>query len=56
MRVRIVADDGHHILLHSPAGYQMERAILILERIQRARLVRVEEDFEVEDIGEEQAR
>ena len=46
VRVRIV-EDGHHLLLHSPAGYKNKaRATKILERIQQARLLRVE-DFEM---------
>ena len=45
VRVRIVAGDGgHHLLLHSPAGYKNKaRASELLERIQQARLVRVED-------------
>ena len=45
VRVRIVdGDGGHHLLLHSPAGYKNKaRASEILERIQQARLVRVED-------------
>ena len=46
VRVRIV-EDNHHLLLHSPAGYKDKaRANKILERIQQARLLRVE-DFEM---------
>ena len=45
VRVRIVdGDGGHHLLLHSPAGYKNKaRASEILERIVQARLVRVED-------------
>ena len=45
VRVRIVdGDGGHHLLLHSPAGYKDKaRALEVLERIQQARLVRVED-------------
>ena len=47
VRVRIVDGDGHHLLLHSPAGYKNKaRANELLERIQQARLLRVE-DFEM---------
>ena len=45
VRVRIV-EDNHHLLLHTPAGYKNKaRAIEVLERIQQARLLRVE-DYE----------
>ena len=48
VRVRIVdGEGGHHLLLHSPAGYKDKaRATKILERLLDARLLRVE-DYEM---------
>ena len=56
VRVRIVdGEGGHHLLLHSPAGYKDKAgAIEILERIEQARLVRVE-DFETVEAVEDEA-
>ena len=55
VRVRIVdGDGGHHLLLHSPAGYKNKaRASEILERIQQARLLRVEDITQVTPEEEE---
>ena len=56
VRVRIVdGDGGHHLLLHSPAGYKNKaRATKILERLLDARLLRVE-DYEVVEAVEDEA-
>ena len=55
VRVRIV-EDNHHLLLHTPAGYKDKaRANKILERIQQARLLRVE-DYEMVEEEEPEER
>ena len=56
VRVRIVdGEGGHHLLLHSPAGYKDKAgATKILERLLDARLLRVE-DFEMVEEEEDEA-